>query len=54
MANWKPSPKLVDSTEHSVKGYADNVTVVSNDFDTHLSVLQTVDQRAGDLDLSFS
>jgi len=52
-ANWKPSPKLVDSTEHSVKGYADDVTVISNDFDIHVSVLQTVDQRAGDLNLSF-
>ena len=51
--NWKPSPKLVDSMEHSVKGYADDVTIISNDIDAHVSVLQTVDQRASDLDLSF-
>ena len=52
-ANWKPCPKLVDSTEHSVKGYADDVTVISTNLDTHVYVLQTVDQKASDLDLSF-
>ena len=51
--NWKSSPKLVESTEHSVKGYADDVTILSNNIDTHVSVLQTVDQRVGDMDLSF-
>ena len=51
--NWKSSPKLITSTEHSVKGYADDVTLISNEFGTHVSVLQAVDQRAGDLDLSF-
>ena len=29
------------------------MTLISNDLDTHASVLQMVDQRAGDLDLSF-
>ena len=43
----------MDSTEHSVKGYVDNVTILSNDIDTWVSALQTVDQRAVDLDLSF-
>jgi len=52
-ANWKPSPKLVDSTAHLVKGYADDVTIISNNSDSHVSLLQTVDQHAGDLDLSF-
>jgi len=27
---WKPTLKFVDSTEHSVKGYADDVTLISN------------------------
>ena len=30
------------------------VSSVSDDLDTHVSVLQTVDQRADDLDLSFN
>ena len=51
--NWKASPKLITSTEHSVKGYADDVTLISNDLATHVSVLQAVDQKASDLDLSF-
>jgi len=50
MVNWKPSQKLIYSTEHSVKGYADSVTLISNDFDTNVSVLQAMDQRAGGLD----
>ena len=45
--------KVVNSSEHSVKGYADDVTLVSDNFDVHVSVLQTVDRRACDLDLSF-
>ena len=48
--NWKPSPKLVDSTAHS---YANDVTVISDNFNSHVSVLQTVNQHAVDLDLSF-
>jgi len=52
-AKWKPSLKVVNSSEHSVKGYADDVILVSDNFDIHVSVLQTVDQRACDLDLSF-
>ena len=43
----------MDSTARSVKRYADDVTVISNDFDTHVSVLQTIDQHAVDLDLLF-
>ena len=49
----KPSLKVVNSAEHSVKGYADDVTLISSDFDAHVTVLQSVDQRAGDLDLCF-
>jgi len=45
-SNWKSSPKLVDSTEYMR-------TLIFNDFDTHVSELQTVDKRAVDLDLSF-
>ena len=52
-ANWKPSVKFVDSMEHSLKGYADDVTLISCDIDVHKSVLQTIDLRAADLDLTF-
>ena len=45
---WKPSRKVVNSAEHSVKGYADDVTLISSYFDVHVTVLQTADQRAGD------
>ena len=44
---------MVNSDEHSVKGYADNVTLISSNFDAHVAVLQLVNQRASDLDLSF-
>ena len=52
-AKWRPSLKVVNSSEHSMMGYADDVTLVSDNFDIHVSVLQTVDRRACDLDLSF-
>ena len=39
--------------EHSLKGYADDVTLISDDFDTHKSVLQLLDLKATDLDLVF-
>ena len=41
---------LQKSQEHSLKGYANDVTLISTDFDAHTSVLQTLDN---DLDLSF-
>ena len=49
---WKPSLKAVNSSEHSVKGYTDNVTLISNNFDAHVQSI-AIDQRAHDLDLSF-
>ena len=52
-ANWKPSVKFADSMEHSLKGYADDVTLISCDIDVHKSVLQTIDLKAADLDLTF-
>ena len=36
--NWKSSPKLVESTEHSVKGHENDITIPFNDIDTHSSV----------------
>ena len=39
--------------EHSLKGYADDVTLISCDIDVHKSVLQTIDLKAADLDLTF-
>ena len=37
--------------KHSLKGYADDVTLISNDVDAYTSVLQTIDEKAADLDL---
>ena len=39
--------------EHSLKGYADDVTLISCDIDIHKSVLQMIDLKAADLDLTF-
>jgi len=50
---WKSSLKYYSSSEHSVKAYADDATLISDSLETHISVLQQVDQKAGDLDLSF-
>ena len=49
---WKQSPKFAPSLEHSLKGYADDVTLISTDLTIHTSVLQSID-KAADLDLSF-
>jgi len=51
---WKPSLKVVNSGKHSVKGYADYVALISSKFDIYATVLQLIDQRAGDLDLHIS
>ena len=51
--NRKQSPKFAKSREHLLKWYADDVTLISTDFDSHTSVLQTLDKKATDLDLSF-
>jgi len=40
-ANWKPS-KFADAMDHFVKGYTDDATVISNNIDTHCSVLQEI------------
>ena len=49
----KPSARHYLSSEHSVKGYADDATLISNSLDAHISVLQQVDLKASNLDLSF-
>jgi len=51
--SWKPSLKFADSMEDSLKGYADDVTLISDDFTAHKSVLQLIDQKVTDLDLCF-
>jgi len=43
-ANWKQSPKFAQSLEHSIKGYTDDVTLISVDCGIYTSVLQTIDQ----------
>ena len=52
-SNRKPSLKFVNSMEHSLKGYADDVTLLSSDIDVHKSVLQSLEIRAADIDLCF-
>ena len=44
---------VVNFAEHSVKAYSDDVTLISSNFDIHMTLLQTVNQREGDLNLSF-
>ena len=39
--------------EHSLKGYADDVTLISCDFYVHTSVLQLINLKAPDLGLTF-
>jgi len=50
---WKSSPKFYSSGEHSVEAYADDATLISDSLEAHISVLQQVDQKAQQLDLSF-
>ena len=52
-SKWKPSLKHYRSLEYSIKAYADDATLISDCLETHTRVLQTIDQRAKDLDLSF-
>jgi len=51
--SWKPSLKFANLMEHSLNGYADDVALISCDFDVHKSVLQLIGLKAVDLDLSF-
>jgi len=46
--------KVAHSTEHSLKGYADNVTLISCDIDVNKSVLQIIDLKAANLDLTLN
>ena len=49
----KHSLKFTNSQTHSLKGYTDDVTLISTDVDVHTSVLQTIDRKTANLDLSF-
>ena len=42
--------KVARSMEHSLKGYADDVTLISCDIDVNKSVLQINDLKAANLD----
>ena len=53
-SKWKPSLKYYHSSEHSIKAYADDATLISDCLEMHTKVLQTIDQRAKDLDLFFN
>jgi len=50
-ANWKPTPKLAALMDRSIKGYADDATLISSNFDHHSSVLKEIYKRAANLDL---
>jgi len=39
---------------HLLKGYADDVTLISDDFNTYISVLQFIDLKVSDLDVSLN
>ena len=49
----KPCLKHYRSSQHSVKAYADDATLISDCLETHTKVLQIIDQKAQNLDLSF-
>jgi len=36
---------------HSIKGYADDATLISTNIDSHCSILQEIDKRAANLHL---
>jgi len=42
----KPCLKYYKSSEHSIKAYADDATLISDCLETHTKVLQQVDQKA--------
>ena len=42
LRRWKPSTKYYASLEHSVKGYADDATLISVSTEAHISVLQQI------------
>jgi len=50
---WKHSTKFANSAEHSLKGYVDDVTLISNDITVHTSVWQVFDKKTADLYLFF-
>ena len=43
--------KICSSAPHTVKGFADDITVISSSISAHTSALQEIDQRASRLDL---
>ena len=53
MKRTKQSVKYFQSSEHSIKAYADDATLISDCTDTHTRVLQELDQKVSSLDLSF-
>jgi len=36
--------------DHSIKGYADDATIISTNFDHHSYALKEIDKKAADLD----
>jgi len=46
-ANRKPLLKVADSLNHSVKGYADDATLISTNIDTHSYLIK---ERAADIE----
>ena len=49
--HWRKGPFYVDSKEHSVKGYADDATLISTSKEIHTTVLSKVDFKAREIGL---
>ena len=43
---------MVKSSEHKIKGYADDLTLISSDKEDHRNILSRIDLCASDLDLA--
>ena len=48
---WKKGPFYVNSKEHSMKGYADDATLISTSEEIHCTVLSEVDSKAREIGL---
>jgi len=48
-SRWRKGPFYVDSKEHSVKGYADDATLISTSKEVYTTVLSEVDSKAREI-----
>ena len=45
------APKFTPSIPHKAKTYADDLSIISSSLDEHTDLVQTIDQRAREIDL---